>query len=185
MNIKNNQKSQNSITKINQALCLKLSQKEHKNITIKEICEEANINRCTFYAHFDSIEDALYKLCENHIIKIYNIFLNTNIPYASRIEQSLIVMKNNYDFFNYLFSNVNNLESRIMEMLENSITELEDQLSTETSKMCLSFIICGLIGLGKTYFKDQKENNTHISLKELVKIICSLINMENPYFKIK
>lgn len=42
-----------------------LSHKNLKEITIKELCENARIGRVTFYRHFDSIDDVLQKQCDD------------------------------------------------------------------------------------------------------------------------
>ena len=44
-------------TAIHQALASLLSEKEPRDITIRELCERADINKSTFYLHFHDIYD--------------------------------------------------------------------------------------------------------------------------------
>ena len=85
MNIKNNKRAQQSVNKIRFALNELLQKCGHKNLSITQICKSANINRATFYSHYDSIEDALYQMCEEYIKKVFSIFLNKTISYKEKI----------------------------------------------------------------------------------------------------
>ncbi|MCD8294966.1 MAG: TetR/AcrR family transcriptional regulator [Clostridia bacterium] len=57
----NNSKTKynNSSWRMSEALLRLLDEKPLDNITIKELCGEAGVNRSTFYAHYGSIEDIL------------------------------------------------------------------------------------------------------------------------------
>jgi len=186
MNIKNNKKSKESIKKIQNSLYKLLSSLGDNKLTIKELCQDAKINRTTFYAHFDSIEDALYQICEEYIVKIYKVFLNTNVDYKTRVGQALEIIKSKFEFFVYIFLNVNNLELRVIEMIENSCLDEISDNEFEKSRLSLVFIISGFIGIGKTYFNDLEKNKTiKISKDEFCELICNVINKNNPYFIIE
>lgn len=49
-------------TLLKEALYKLVQTKSVQEITIKELCYEANINRTTFYAHFQSVQDLIEKL---------------------------------------------------------------------------------------------------------------------------
>ena len=51
---KNENKYFNTAVKMDKALLLLLSKKDFEDITIKEICEAAEVNRSTFYLHYDN-----------------------------------------------------------------------------------------------------------------------------------
>lgn len=178
MNIKNNKKSKDSVAKIQNSLCKLLQQVGHKAITIKNVCENAKINRTTFYAHFDSLEDALYKTCEAYIMETYEIFLNAKIEYKLRVKQSLEVVKNKLDFFAYAFTHVHNLDQKVIEMVENCCAALSKDFSK--TQLSLSFIIAGFIGICKKYFLDKKFY-TKLTIDEFTDIVCNSINLNNPY----
>ncbi|WP_228275535.1 TetR/AcrR family transcriptional regulator [Gracilibacillus oryzae] len=52
-----------------------LNQKQLSSITVKEICQLADINRSTFYSHYSDQYDLLYKM-EEEIIADMNKYLN-------------------------------------------------------------------------------------------------------------
>ena len=186
MNIKNNKKSRDSICKIKDALSCLIATKGHECLTIKEICEKSKINRSTFYSHFDNIEDALYQICEEYIMNIFKVFLDTSIHYRERLKQGLIIIKNKITFFEYVFTNVKNLELRVMEIIENNWWEMKSFDNFEKAKLSLAFIISGLLGVGKTYFYDRaNQKSEKISIDEFADLIYGIIYLDNPYFIIK
>lgn len=78
MNIKNNQRFQETDDRIRQVFLKLLSERELSHVTIRDICAECNINRSTFYAHYEDIYDLLSKL-ELYIRKdIYDSFRDTD-----------------------------------------------------------------------------------------------------------
>ena len=103
MNIKNNKRYKTSSEKIETAfLALTLNHK-YEDISISQICEQANINRSTFYTHYDDINDL--------IIKIESKFANsmsTIFDYGSRanneafIEMFKFVKDNKYFYKAFL-----------------------------------------------------------------------------------
>jgi len=54
-----------------------LSEKDISRITIKEICENADVNRATFYAHYTDQYDLLAKI-ENELIDNIRVYLSGN-----------------------------------------------------------------------------------------------------------
>ena len=55
MNIKDNKRHQETLQHIYPAFAALLQDQELNNISVAELCEMANIDRSTFYAHFDNI----------------------------------------------------------------------------------------------------------------------------------
>ena len=55
MNIKDNKRHQETLQHIYSAFAALLPDQELNNISVTELCEMANIDRSTFYAHFDNI----------------------------------------------------------------------------------------------------------------------------------
>jgi len=186
MNVSNNKRSKDSILKIQSAVCDLIHIVGLKSINIKMICEKACVNRTTFYAHYDSVEDVLYDICKQYINKAYKIFLNTQISYKERLILSLEIVKNKLEFFTYLLQNVGDLELYILEIIEHSNFETFNNLKNEKSRLSLSFIISGFIGILKIYFNDLINGKTkEISTSEVATIIINSINMNNPNFLIK
>lgn len=61
---KNESKYFKSAGKMQSALISLLDKKNFELITIKEICEEAGVNRSTFYLHYDNVNDLLTETVE-------------------------------------------------------------------------------------------------------------------------
>lgn len=66
MNTKNNLLFRNSEDKIQKALLQLLENNDIDTITVKQICAEANINRSTFYSHYDDVLSLVHAI-ENRI----------------------------------------------------------------------------------------------------------------------
>ena len=62
MNVKNNKRYKVNSEKIETAFLSMLYNKKYEDITISEICEKSGINRSTFYAHYDDINDLIIKI---------------------------------------------------------------------------------------------------------------------------
>lgn len=54
----------NTALKMDKAFLELLSQKDYQLITIKEICKKANVNRSTFYLHYETLDDLLCETIE-------------------------------------------------------------------------------------------------------------------------
>lgn len=62
MNIKNNRRFQDTEIRIETAMLEIMKKTEFEKITVKKICDKAQVNRSTFYAHFVDIYDLLDKM---------------------------------------------------------------------------------------------------------------------------
>ena len=62
MNIKNNSRYKMSSEKIETAFLTLILNHKYEDINISQICEQANINRSTFYCHYDDINDLVIKI---------------------------------------------------------------------------------------------------------------------------
>ena len=70
----------NTARKMNKALIELLETKDFDYITIKEICEKAEVNRSTFYLHYENTRDLLIESIENirlDFLKYFNADKNT------------------------------------------------------------------------------------------------------------
>ena len=62
MNVKNNSRYKMSSDKIENAFLFLIEKHNYENITISQICKQANINRSTFYCHYSDINDLIVKI---------------------------------------------------------------------------------------------------------------------------
>ena len=87
---KNESKYFNTAKKMNDALIALLETKEYEYITIKEICNIANVNRSTFYLHYSNMNDLL-----EETIKSLNLSFNSH--FKSKENESTIISKENLE----------------------------------------------------------------------------------------
>lgn len=62
MNTKNNKRFHETEIRMEAAMLEIMKNTEFEKITVKKICEKANVNRSTFYAHFIDIYDMIDKM---------------------------------------------------------------------------------------------------------------------------
>jgi AcrR family transcriptional regulator len=89
---KNESKYHNSSIKMNNALINLLDKKDFEDITVKEICQTASVNRSTFYLHYENTYDLLKETIEN----LYKDFFSR---YDSNLSMDRINNKSNDDLF--------------------------------------------------------------------------------------
>ena len=75
MNTKNNKRYKINCEKIETAFLTLILNHKYEDITISQICETAEINRSTFYAHYDDINDLTIKIESKFANSFVNIFI--------------------------------------------------------------------------------------------------------------
>lgn len=81
-----------------------LEEKDLQKITIKEICEEAHINRSTFYNHFEDAYGVLEKMWEFHRMNMGYLFRNSHSKSRRKnLKQILEYIKDNELFYRVSF----------------------------------------------------------------------------------
>lgn len=109
MNTANNKRKKESAAKIKRAFIQFLQTKEINEITVSDICKQAQINRSTFYANFIDIydlADCLYEDLQRDIYSLYggsadSITLGMNKKYG--VLPLLRHIKDNQIFYNTYF----------------------------------------------------------------------------------
>ncbi len=74
--MKENRKTKYTQMVLQDALMELMAEKSISKITIKELCEKADINRTTFYAHYTDQNDLLHEIEANVLLsEFYSIFV--------------------------------------------------------------------------------------------------------------
>lgn len=146
--------------------------------SIKEIADKAEINRKTFYLHFECIEDLyadLEKITEQKIIDVLenNGFFGENFSletFLTSIIQFINTNKPLYekllleDSYKFVFRNIKDrIKKQIIPLLKTD-SELKTELYTE-------FLCAGLLKLFRVWAKRQNE----MSEEEFIKSAYSII----------
>lgn len=145
---------------IRQSFIRLLKEKPISKITIKEICEGADVNRATFYAHYEDQYDLLHKI-ENEVIDninrtlySYNLENVADVP-GEMLDKILNYIKENGELFDLLLNSNANLQ------FQRRITEIIGRLhfssiaaDREDSEYVYLFFANGAIGLIIKWLKD-------------------------------
>lgn len=134
-----------------------LKNKSLEEITIKEICQEANINRATFYRNYEDIYQ-LFEEIENELIQ--EAFPNGTDSYD--ITQLIEVMYHNQVFYKEFFNN--HLQSRFLKTMTDKMkvsfanTLKENGVYNEQEyNYYFYFALHGATGLLKEWFDNDCE----------------------------
>ncbi len=103
MNVKNNARYKASSEKIETAFLSLLNRYKYDDISIRQICEQANINRSTFYCHYDDINDLIIKIeskFSNSVASIFNF--GQRQTHQAFIDMFTFIRKNKYFYRAFL-----------------------------------------------------------------------------------
>ena len=162
---------------IRQSFVKLLNQKPLSKITIKEICEDADINRATFYAHYSDQYDLLHQI-ENGIIDDINQYLNSydlknisKVP-SQMLDKILEYIKENAEIFNLLLLSSNGdiqFQQEITKIIgQQHFSELA--ADKEDSEYVFLFFANGTIGVITKWLKDGMKK----PVKEMTDMILKL-----------
>lgn len=155
-------------------LAKSMREKSIKEITVKELVEEVDINRSTFYLHYTDIyhmletienelQDEILKLIEEHPVSPFN---EDSFPF---VEDIFMILWENKDICSALLgpngdmsflSRMENLISRhSLQVLKTTFPENMDSL-----KYSYSFCLTGCVGVIKTWLdSDTGESPQHMA----------------------
>ena len=133
MNIKNNSRYKSSSKKIETTFLNLILHHKYEQITITQICESANINRSTFYAHYDDINDLIIKIEGKFAKSMADIFgFGSRQTHQAFVEMFTFVKKNKYFYkafldIPYVTFAETNIKSKILSNIkDDAITDFKD-----------------------------------------------------------
>lgn len=156
-----------------------LQKKQLTLVTVKEICERADINRSTFYAHFNDQFDLLFQI-EEELINDMISFLE-----AYSTDKKIEVLETTEKLIEYFASQKetcltllsqnshSSFEQKVREVAEQFImVNQKDNLDIQSStfKYISAYIISGSIEVMKVWL----ENDMDTSPKEIASLITDL-----------
>lgn len=158
-----------------------LKKKPIKQITVKEICEGADINRSTFYSHYCDQYDLLNQIEEefiedmNETLTMYN--QNKDEEIVQMTEKLLEYVAANSDVCHTLFSENGNasFKKRVMQIARNHTVKrlvFENDLDSQISEYASLFAVSGSV----TVIESWLENGMEESPKEMAQVIVKLTN---------
>jgi AcrR family transcriptional regulator len=129
-----------------------MNEKSVKHITVKELCEKADINRGTFYLHYKDVFDMLEKIEEDffkELTEIVEVYAkDMSIPKKLFLENLFSFILANKSFCLVMLSGHGDIAflKRLQNYLHNTIMTSYGK-STSTAEHYYYFLIFGCIGL--------------------------------------
>lgn len=123
MNTKQNQRFRGTEEKIEALFLALLEEKPLSKITVQELCRGADINRTTFYAHYEDIYGLLRKVEERMSTQVADILIDKETNETRPFNKTWIAMllthiKQNEAFYRASFNDLsgnNNIRIHLME----------------------------------------------------------------------
>lgn len=124
-----------------------------EEITVKALCEKADINRSTFYAYYTDPSD-IYKIIERNAINKINIFLdnlNSRITLYDFFYEVINFLETNKDAFMVIVNEQKALKNTIIGFFTKQFTLTK---SSATSYL-YEFFFFGFVNILKEWFSNQ------------------------------
>lgn len=148
-------------------------------LSIKDIAEKANINRKTFYLHFQCIEDLyqdLEKITEEKLLALLNErnFFTSNFSIRIFLDALLELINQNEKLYEKLLINddykflFRNVKDKIKEKVFVQVNAEKENLKAD---MCAEYICSGLMKLFRVWASRKDEMTT----EELIETAHTLI----------
>lgn len=164
-----------------------LEKKEISQISIKEICEDADINRATFYSHYSDQYDLLRKI-EDELLDNVNVYLseldevNDSLDAVLTAEKIFEYLRENAKLCKLLLSERGDLsfQKKVMMLVyDKIITELtnNNRITKEDAEYVYSFTITGCVGIVQKWLDDDMKKSSRFMAEMVIKLTLGLINL--------
>jgi len=164
-----------------------LEKKDISQTSIKEICEDADINRVTFYAHYNDQYDLLKKI-ENEMFDNINTHLsdfdqkNNNMSAVLLAEKIFEYLKENARLCKLLLNEHGDFsfQKRVMMLVyDKIITELTDnnKITKEDAEYVYSFTITGCVGIVQKWLDEDMKKSAHFMAEMVIKLTLGLVGL--------
>lgn len=164
-----------------------LGKKGISQITIKEICEDADINRATFYAHYTDQYDLMRKI-EDELLENINSYLeefdlqNSNSDIVLPAERIFEYIRANAKLCKLLLSEKGdfNFQKRVMMLVyDKIITQLtvNSMITREDAEYVYSFTITGCVGIVQKWFDEGMKKSPRAMAEMVIKLTLGLMSL--------
>lgn len=165
-----------------------LSQKDISRITIKELCELADINRTTFYSHYTDQYDLMKKI-EDELMDNISSYLSDHMSsgydnMVEVVEKIFEYIKQNAELCQLLLSERGDIsfQKRIMMLIyDQNIDNLlrSGNVEKEQAEYIHAFIITGCIGVVQKWL-DENMSLPARYIAEMLVALGAHSKLENP-----
>ncbi len=144
---------------------------KRKKYTLAQLCQEALINKTTFYKHYETLEDFEYKIRKEYLKKLLsqceyiNDAFTDTINFASSLKN---LMEENIQTIEIMFSNNT---YQINQILEEIYLEIySGRLTTKEEKLKLIFVVRGSASI----LSNNLDSDTYKYVIKLVETVLKL-----------
>lgn len=135
-----------------------LKQKPISKISVKEICDDADINRATFYAHYLDQYDLLQQIEDEVINNIHQYlkgydFNDNNLIPVEMTEKILEYVEENAELFDLLLNSNGDMKFQ-QEIIKIIPINGNDSLNKEDAEYIFYFLASGAVGVIQMWLKD-------------------------------
>ena len=192
MNSKNNRRAKMTKLLFHNALLELMQEKPFSKITIKEICEQADLNRTTFYLHYADQNELLKEIERDTCQKTHEYIkkLDTASDISELITALLKYIKQNHIIFNTLFSS-GETDWFQVELVQNVLIKVYDKFPDFRNTAYKNYIIGSLMHGTCHMIIEWINNRFDLKESELAALIIAFSssaenvrdNVEKPLYK--
>ena len=181
MATKNNRRTQMTRLLLRTALTELMQKKPFSEITIKEICEQADLNRTTFYMHYDD-QTALLRDIEEEVQRKALEYLEGIKPSAEATDmiiQFLQYIQAHADLFRILLCDIS-CESFRSRFIENTLEKLRVNIPVHGSADEYHYIMCFIMQGSLHVIIEWVENDFNTPTEIIASLLFRLCNKIAP-----
>ncbi len=164
-----------------------LEKKDISQITIKEICKDADINRSTFYSHYTDQYDLMRKI-QDELLDNIRDYLAKLEKSEDEVDSVLLAEK----IFEYIKQNAKickillsekgglNFQKSVMTLVYDTIiNELTDNsnITKEDAEYVYSFTITGCVGIVQKWLDDDMKKSARFMAETVITLTMGLIGL--------
>lgn len=147
---------------LRESLIRLMSKKELRKISISELCKEANINRATFYNHYNTPHDLLLEIEKEMAKEVHDILIDLDINKPADLDKRIAAvcryLRDDRETARLIFQN-NTSRSDLSAELIYIRSPLSDKIIKEygeaASKILMTFISSGAYFAVKQWIMDD------------------------------
>lgn len=169
---------------IREALVELLVSRKIRQISVRELCERAGINRSTFYKHYGAPENVLQEILTDQIQNVIDIAYDHGEPRTMRdyLERVCEYMWENRQLHKVLFSSQTGTEeSDLFRLTSNAMWSVQtfrpemNNLDPVTDQAAMLFVESGCYAVFRWWLMENVEQTP----KDIAGILCRLIGLKD------
>lgn len=169
-----------TISALEDALLELMADKPIERISVKELCEKADVNRSTFYAHYGSPQELFNSVIEA-VVSEFSSIKDRNMTIDEVIRESITLLKAR----GKLFMALNNTRDGILGFMARALYVWEDTfiesmaasgVNDDTAKAMYSFIAAGSASVIGVQTVGGVKVSIEDTISEIRKMIDAIIN---------